>query len=117
MPPSLVTYGEKLPAARAGGSSRPDEPSAIVAAMSAIAARQPGVSQRRILGFMVESPGGGGCGRVRDRPGHALPISLRMRGRRTQDGVVLAEDPIILLSVVLVALVARGDRVLGHLRL
>src|SRR6185437_9729868 len=52
-----------------------------------------------------------------DRPGHAPPISLRMRGRRTQDGVVLAEDPIILLSVVLMALVARGDRVLGHLRL
>src|SRR5436305_6698695 len=43
--------------------------------------------------------------------------SLRTRGRRTQDGVVLAEDPIVLLSVVLMALVARGDRVLGHLRL
>src|SRR5881397_1726165 len=40
-----------------------------------------------------------------------------MWGRRTQDGVVLAEDPIILLSVVLMALVARGDGVLGHLRL
>src|SRR3954468_15753799 len=52
-----------------------------------------------------------------DRPGHALPTSLRMRGRRTQDGVVLAEDPIVLLSVVLVALVARGDSVPGHLRL
>src|SRR3954467_5395059 len=62
MPPSLVTYGEKLPAARAGGSSRPDEPSAIVAAMRAIAARQPGASQRRTLGFMVESPRGGGWG-------------------------------------------------------
>src|SRR3954452_5439473 len=65
MPPSLVTYGEKLPAARAGGSSRPDEPSAIVAAMRAIAARQLGVSQRRTLGFMVSSPRGGGWGRVR----------------------------------------------------
>src|SRR5437764_3202420 len=46
-----------------------------------------------------------------------MPNSLRMRGRRTQDGVVLAEDPIILLSVLLMALVARGDRALGHLRL
>src|SRR6476660_9670553 len=53
----------------------------------------------------------------RDRPGHALPTSLRMRARRTQDGVILAEDPIILLSVGLMALVARGDSVLGHLRL
>src|SRR3954454_15770583 len=119
MPPSSVTYGEKLPSARAGGSSRPDEPSAIVAAMRAIAARQPGVSQRRTLGFMVIVSWGWGRGACRgwDRPGHALPTSLRMRGRRTQDGVVLAEDPIILLSVVLMALVARGDRVLGHLRL
>src|SRR4051794_5241401 len=46
-----------------------------------------------------------------------LPALLRMRGRRAQDGVILAKDPIILLSVVLVALVARGDSVLGHLRL
>src|SRR5919106_5510588 len=99
MPPSLVTYGEKLPAARAGGSSRPDEPSAIVAAMRAVAARQPGVSQRRTLGFMVESPRGGGWGRVRDGTGPDTPNSLRTRGRCTQDGVVLAEDPIILLSV------------------
>ena len=41
MPPSLVTYGEKLPAARAGGSSRPDEPSAIVAAMIALGLSHP----------------------------------------------------------------------------
>src|SRR5205823_12184201 len=40
-----------------------------------------------------------------------------MWGRRAQDGVILAEDPIVLLSVVLMALVARGDSVLGHLRL
>src|SRR5881275_2956835 len=40
-----------------------------------------------------------------------------MWGRRAQDGVILAKDPIILLSVVLMALVARGDGVLGHLRL
>src|SRR3954470_9132891 len=46
-----------------------------------------------------------------------MPNSLRTRGRCTQDGIVLAEDPIILLSVVLMALVARGDGVLGHLRL
>src|SRR4029077_14177607 len=52
-----------------------------------------------------------------DRPGHTLPNSLRTRGRRTQDGVIPAKDPIILLSVVFMAFVARGDRVLGHLRL
>src|SRR5438309_11711092 len=40
-----------------------------------------------------------------------------MRGRRTQDGVIPAKDPIILLGVGLMALVARGDSVLGHLRL
>src|SRR3954447_10810577 len=40
-----------------------------------------------------------------------------MWGRRGQDGVILAKDPIILLSVVLMALVARGGSVLGHLRL
>src|SRR5262249_33942934 len=52
-----------------------------------------------------------------DRPGHAVPTSLRTRGRRAQDGVILAKDPIILLSVVLMALVARGGSVLGRLRL
>src|SRR5262252_6808667 len=52
MPPSLVTYGEKLPAARAGGSSRPDEPSAIVAAMRAIAARNPAAGRPGDLVFM-----------------------------------------------------------------
>src|SRR3954451_7300560 len=46
-----------------------------------------------------------------------ITSSLRLRGRRTQDGIILAKDPIILLSVVLMALVARGDSVLGHLRL
>src|SRR5262249_31772143 len=51
-----------------------------------------------------------------DRPGHALPTSLRMRGRRTQDGVILAEDP-VRLGVVLVTLVARAGGVLRHLRL
>src|SRR3954454_24417105 len=66
----------------------------------------------RLLGV-----GDGGVSGGWDRPGHAMPNSLRTRGRRTQDGVVLAEDPIILLSVVLMALVPRGDRVLGHLRL
>src|SRR3954454_16062234 len=118
MPPSSVTYGEKLPSARAGGSSRPDEPSAIVAAMRAIAARQPGVSQRRTLGFMVIVSWGWGRGACRgwDRPGHALPTSLRMRGRRTQDGVILAKDP-VRLGVVLVALVARAGGVLRRLRL
>src|SRR3954451_23935149 len=40
-----------------------------------------------------------------------------MWGRRGQDGVILAKDPIILLSVVQMALVARGGSVLGHLRL
>src|SRR5215831_2465154 len=41
---------------------------------------------------------------------------LRARGRRAQDGVILAEDP-VRLGVVLMALVARGDSVLGHLLL
>src|SRR5262245_34693912 len=43
--------------------------------------------------------------------------SLRLRGCGAQDGVILAKDPIILLGVDLMALVARGGRVLGHLRL
>src|SRR6478752_6240841 len=47
----------------------------------------------------------------------ARSASLRLRGRRAQDGVILAKDPIILLDIVLMALVARGDSVLGHLRL
>src|SRR4051794_24466405 len=52
-------------------------------------------------------------------PQTGLPqsVSLRFRGRRAQGGVILAEDPIILLGVVLMALVARGDSVLGHLGL
>src|SRR5439155_26723098 len=53
----------------------------------------------------------------RNRLAHAPPALLRMRGSRAQDGVILAKDPIILLSVVLMALVARGGSVLGHLRL
>src|ERR1043166_8264083 len=47
----------------------------------------------------------------------ARSVSLRLRGCVAQDGVILAKDPIILLSVVLMALVARGDSVLGHLLL
>src|SRR6516165_6893726 len=43
--------------------------------------------------------------------------SLRLRGSGAQDGVILAKDPIILLSVLLMAQVARGGRVLGHHRL
>src|SRR3954453_2207385 len=46
-----------------------------------------------------------------------ITSSLRFRGRRAQGGVILAEDPIILLGVGLMALVARGDSVPGHLRL
>src|SRR5690348_6780961 len=61
----------------------------------------------------------GGCGACsgRNRLAYAPPALLRMRGCRAQDGVILAKDPIILLSVVLMALVARGGSVLGHLRL
>src|SRR6185437_14023189 len=44
-----------------------------------------------------------------------ISSSHRFLGRRAQDGVILTEDPI--LSVVLMALVARGGSVLGHLRL
>src|SRR6516165_10892837 len=97
MPPSLVTYGEKLSAARAGGASRPDEPSAIVAATNAVATRQPAVSQRSILVSMVgvSSDLGMRAWPGPDRPGHAVPTSLRTRGRRAQDGVVLAEDVIL----------------------
>src|SRR5690242_1632058 len=53
------------------------------------------------------------------RRGSARPhsASLLLRGCVTQEGVILAEDPIILLGVVLVALIARGGGVLGHLRL
>src|SRR5262249_39651659 len=56
-------------------------------------------------------------GRIPARRDAPRSVSLRLRGRRAQDGVILAKDPIIFLSVVLMALVARGDRVLGHLRL
>src|SRR6516165_12394952 len=51
-----------------------------------------------------------------DRPGHAVPTSLRTRGRSAQDGVILAEDP-VRLGVVLVALVARAGGVLRRLLL
>src|SRR6516165_11220231 len=56
-------------------------------------------------------------GRIPARRDAPRSVSLRLRGRRAQHGVFLTKDPIILLSVVLMALVARGDRVLGHLRL
>src|SRR4030095_15605833 len=52
----------------------------------------------------------------RGHPRHPLPASLGTRGRCTQDGVVLAEDP-VRLGVVLVALVAGAGGVLRHLRL
>src|SRR5947209_6003030 len=109
MPPSLVTYAEKLPAARSAGASRRDE---------GHRGQATGGQPAEVLGIHgVVSSGGGwgvsGTGPTRTR----MPNSLRTLGRRTQDGVVLAEDPIILLSVVLMALVARGDGVLGHLRL
>src|SRR6516162_3416395 len=48
--------------------------------------------------------------------GAPLSASLRMRGRRTQDGVVLAKGP-VRLGVVLMALVACEGGVLGCLRL
>ena len=59
-----------------------------------------------------------GCGRVRVRTDPDTPCPLHFEfGAAAQDGVILAKDPIILLSVVLMALVARGGSVLGHLRL
>src|SRR5262245_18350611 len=53
-------------------------------------------------------------GRGESGPRSAL---LLARGRRAQYGVILAEDPVRLGGVVLMALVARGDSVLGHLLL
>src|SRR3954463_13463982 len=92
MPPSLVTYGEKLPAARAGGSSRPDEPGAIVAATRAVAARQPGVSQRRNLGFMVSSPRGGAAGGQRGEE-FGIDGIVSGGGGRGRAGEAPAPDP------------------------
>src|SRR5262249_41605849 len=43
--------------------------------------------------------------------------SLRARGGSAQDGVVLAEDKIRLGGIVIVALVACANGILGHLRL
>src|SRR4051794_21604718 len=101
MPPSLVTYGEKLPAARAGGPCRPDEPSAIVAATRAIAARNPAASRPRDLVFM-------GCASwILGEEGDEWAASFGTRGRCTQDWVVLAED-VVLRGARLVARVARG---------
>src|SRR4029450_4253080 len=40
--------------------------------------------------------------------------SLRLRGRRAQAGVILAEDVVRLAGVVRMALVARGDSALGR---
>src|SRR5262249_34488465 len=90
--------------------------------MSAAAARLPRACRRGTLMFM-------GCvswvGRMMAHPGRAglrrapgcITSSPRFRGRRAQGGVILAKDPIILLGVGLMALVARRDSVLGHLRL
>src|SRR5262245_62449434 len=58
---------------------------------------------------MMPHPGRAAAGAPRS-------ASLRLRGRRAQDGVILAEDP-VRLSVLLMALVARGDSALGHIRL
>src|SRR5687768_17552201 len=49
--------------------------------------------------------------------GASRSASLRLRGRRAQAGVILAEDVVRLAGVVRMALVARGDSALGHLRL
>src|SRR5262249_5028880 len=61
------------------------------------------------------SPLGRGGGGVRGAPRSAS--LLRARGRRAQDGVILAEDPVRLGGAVLMALVAGGDSALGHLLL
>src|SRR5262245_33092928 len=49
-------------------------------------------------------------------PAYGAPrsASLRLRGSRAQDGVVLAEDP-VRFRILLMAIVARSDRALGHL--
>src|SRR5262249_8234643 len=94
-----------------------DTRGASIIATTLVAARQPAVSEQRIFVFMVQSP------RIwamrefpgRDRPRHSVPASLRMRGCRAQDWVVLGEDP-VLLGVVLVTLVARAGGFHSRLR-
>src|SRR5262245_3418545 len=114
MPPPFVTSGEKSWALGAGGSSARisrDEPATTTTARRATPARLPMISQYGVLIFICHL----GSGVNAAVPAGTAAGSL-LRGRRAQGGVILAKDP-ILLSVVLMALVARGDSVLRHLRL
>ena len=93
----------------AGGPAGCDTPGASSAATRVVAAKQAASASGGALAFMAcisSGLGGCRCSFGRDRPGHVLPASLLLRGRRTHDGVVLGENP-VRLGVILMARVAR----------